>query len=280
MAITQILPRILEQSLLNNFIFNLNGKDKLVRFLYTNWDSKNLNLPAIKDKMSKSVSIIIEGKEVKVVNSIEKLLPILGIKSRNIVMRYMNHTKGFYSTTYKEFVNIRYPHIKNLLNHEIIFRKNKKLPELIIPNISLSSLQLNILHVYNENLSLVHTYKSIREAVRYLNSNYKKLGISLIGRKIAISRAKNKMVLVFNEIGSFYFGENPNSDKWKGYQKGKYPLILRDITINLDKSFDSMKLVQKYLLELLGKKVDSRTIIGHLNNGTIYRKKYLFISRK
>lgn len=88
------------------------------------------------------------------------------------------------------------------------------------------------------------------------------------------------MVLVFNEIGSFYFGENPNSDKWKGYQKGKYPLILRDITINLDKSFDSMKLVQKYLLELLGKKVDSRTIIGHLNNGTIYRKKYLFISRK
>jgi hypothetical protein len=47
----------------------------------------------------------------------------------------MSYTKGFYSTTYKEFVNIRYPHIKNLLNHEIIFRKNTELPELIIPNI-------------------------------------------------------------------------------------------------------------------------------------------------
>ncbi len=35
-AITQLLPRILEQSLLNNFTFSLNGKDKLVRFLYTN----------------------------------------------------------------------------------------------------------------------------------------------------------------------------------------------------------------------------------------------------
>jgi hypothetical protein len=50
MAITQILPRILEQPLLNNFIFSLNGKDKLVRFLYTNWDPKNLSLPAVKDK--------------------------------------------------------------------------------------------------------------------------------------------------------------------------------------------------------------------------------------
>lgn len=82
-AIIQILPRILEQSLLNSFIFSLNGKDKLVRFLYTNWDPQYLNLPAVKDKMSKSVSIVIEGKEVKTVNSIQKLLPILGIKSRN-----------------------------------------------------------------------------------------------------------------------------------------------------------------------------------------------------
>jgi len=134
--------------------------------------------------------------------------------------------------------------------------------------------------VYNENLSLVYRYKSIREAVRFLNPNYNKLGITLRGIEIAISRVKNKIKLVFNEIGSFYFAENPNSDKWKGYQLGKYYLILRDITTNIDVSFNSMKLVQKYLLQLLGKKRDSRTIIGHLNNGTVYRKKYLFIYRK
>jgi hypothetical protein len=196
MAITQILPRILEQLLLNSFIFNLKGKDKLVRFLYTNWDSENLNLPAIKDKMSKSISIIMKGKEVKTVNSIQKLLPILGIKSRNTVMRYMNYIRGFYSPTYREFINIKYPQINNLLSHEIVFRINKERPELIIPNISLLSLQLNILYVYNENLSLVYTYKSIREAVRYLNPSYNKLSINLISKEIAISRAKNKMKLV------------------------------------------------------------------------------------
>jgi hypothetical protein len=163
--------------------------------------------------MSKLVSIIIEGKEVKTVNSIEKLLPILGIKCRNTVMRYMNHIIGFYSLTYKEFVNIRYPYIKNLLNHRIIFIENIELPELIIPNISFSPLQFNILHMYNESLSLVHTYKSIRVVVRYLNLNHNELSINLKGKEIAISIAKNKLALVYKEIGSFYFAENPNSDK-------------------------------------------------------------------
>jgi hypothetical protein len=163
--------------------------------------------------MSKSVNIIIEGKVVKTVNSIQKLLPVVGVKSRRTLMKYMNHIRGFYSPTYNEFVNIRYPHIENLLYNEIIFRKNEELSELLISNTPLSGLELNKLYVYNENLSLIYIYKSIREAVRFLNPSYNELGISLRGREIAISRAKNKLKLVFNEIGSFYFAENPNSDK-------------------------------------------------------------------
>src|SRR5579864_1338978 len=114
--------------------------------------------------MSKSVDIIIDGKVERTVNSIQKLLPVLGIKSRNTIMRYMNHVKGFYSPTYKKYVNIRFLNVKVILNHKIIFRKNIVLPELIIPHTLLSSLQPNILYVYDENLSLVHKYKSIREA--------------------------------------------------------------------------------------------------------------------
>src|SRR5947207_4769144 len=212
-AITQILPRILEQSLLNSFTFNLNGKDKLVRFLYSNWNNKNLNLPLIKDKMSKSVNIIMDGKVERTVNSIQKLLPILGIKSRTTVMRYMNHIKNFYSPVYKKYVNIRYPNTKSLLNHKINFETNRVIPELNIPNTSLSSLELNTLYVYDKNFSLVYKYKSIRKAVRYLNPNYKEKGINLRGKEIAISRAKNKCKLIINEKGSFYFAENRNSDK-------------------------------------------------------------------
>ncbi len=108
--------------------------------------------------MSKSVDIIIDGKVERTVNSIQKLLPVLGIKSINTIMRYMNHVKGFYSPTYKKYVNIRFPNAKVLLNHKIIFRTNIVLPELIIPHTPLSYLQPDTLYVYDENLSLVHKY--------------------------------------------------------------------------------------------------------------------------
>jgi len=83
----------------------------------------------------------------------------------------MNQTRDYYSPIYNKFVNVRYPHIKNLLNDEIVFKNNKELSELIILSTPLSSLELNTLYVYNENLSLVYTYKSIREAVRFLKPN-------------------------------------------------------------------------------------------------------------
>jgi len=90
MAITQLLPRILEQSLLDTYIFNLNGKNKLVKFSYSNWDPYTLNTPILTNNMSKSVNILINGKVVRIVNSIQNLLPVLGIKSRSTIFKYMN----------------------------------------------------------------------------------------------------------------------------------------------------------------------------------------------
>jgi hypothetical protein len=125
----------------------------------------------------------------------------------------MNHVKGFFSPTYNEIVNIRYPYTVNLLNHEIIHRKIDNDIELKIPNTPLISLNMNLLYVFNSDLSLVNTYKSIKEAVISLNPSPAQDGISIRGREIAISRAKNKQKLVFNQIGSFYFAENPNSNR-------------------------------------------------------------------
>lgn len=191
-AITQLLSRILEQSLFYNFSFNLNGENKLVKFSYTNWYSSTLNLPMLKNKMSKCVDIIINEKVVRTVNSIQDLLAVLGVKCRNTLSKYMNHVKGFYSPTYHQIVNIRYPHINNHLKHEIIHRRTKVFPELNIPNTSLRSLTVNLLYVYNTDLSLFNIYNSIKEAAQLLNPNYKTLDINIRGREIAISRAKNK----------------------------------------------------------------------------------------
>lgn len=212
-AISQLLPRILEQSLLVNYSFVLNGRDKLVRFTYTNWNSNALSLPVIRDKVSKVINIVIDKKVVKIVDSIQKLLPVLGIKSRNTIFKYMNHVKGLYSPTYGKLVNIRYPYVQTLLNHEIVHRKVKNVPELVLPNISLNSLDLNKLYVYDDNFLYINTFNSIKEAVLNLNPNHKNLGISVRGGEVAISRGKNKQILVSNEKGSFYFAENPNTNR-------------------------------------------------------------------
>jgi len=70
LAITQLIPRILEQSLLSDMVFSLNGKNKLIRFTYTKWDKNTLLLPISSNKLAKSVEIIINNKVVRVVNSI------------------------------------------------------------------------------------------------------------------------------------------------------------------------------------------------------------------
>ena len=244
----------MEQSLLCNLPFNLNGEDKLVRFTYTNWNSNTLGIPPFKNKTAKPVNIIIKDKNIKTVNSIQELVLVLGVKSRNTLFKYMNHVKGFYSPNLKKIVNIRYPYTDNLLMHEIIHRKVKQKSTLIIPNVSLFDLIPNILYVYNSNFSLYCIYKSIVEAARLLNPNSKDIGISLRGRDIAIGRGKNKEELVYNELGSFYFAENPNINRWKIYQKGKYLLILKDQIDNSSKYFSGIRPAQKYLLEPLNKK--------------------------
>jgi hypothetical protein len=153
------------------------------------------------------------NKIIKTVHSLRKLREILGIKSKSTIGKYINHVKRVYSPNLKNYINIKYPYIEkeNLLTHNIIDRKAKNIPDIVIPNLSLFSLIPNILYVFNSDLSLVKTYNSIIEAVEDLNPNHKKLGISFTGRQTAISRYKNKSILIDNELGSFYFAKNPNS---------------------------------------------------------------------
>lgn len=279
-AITQLIPRILEQSLLLHFSFTLKGERKLIIFSYTNWDINKLYIPISRDKTAKQVQIIKNNKVIRTVHSIRKLMDILGIKSIRTIARYMNHIISLYSPNLGYFVNIKYPYVEkeSLLKHDIIHRKTKNIPELIIPNISLLSLKPDILYVYNSDLSLIKTYNSIKEGAIDLNPNYKKLGVSLRGREIAISRYKNKKFLVYNELGSFYFAKNPTSNnRWIKNQEGRYPLILKDLIDKTELKFIGIIPVQKYLTNILNIKPDSRTIKSHYFKGTLYRKRYLFL---
>jgi hypothetical protein len=138
---------------------------------------------------------------------------VLGIKSKTTIRKYLNHVKGIYAPNLKKIVNIRFPNNKNLLSHEIVHRKEIYFPELLIPNYPLISLIPGVVYVFNDSLSLVNTYKSIKKAAIDLNPNNIKLNISINGREIAISRAKNKQKLVYNEKGSYYFQQNSSINR-------------------------------------------------------------------
>jgi hypothetical protein len=280
LAITEVLPRILEQSLLYTLPASLNGKDRLVKFSYTKWDPEILLYPIKRRTNSKQVDILINGKIIKTVSSIRGLINVLGIKSKTTIKKYMNHKEGVYSPNYNEKVNIKFPHVNELLNHTIIHRndKEKKLPPLLVPNIKIDELEPNLLYVYTKDYKLYKTYNSIVQAARDSNNSPDKRR----GRQIAITRAKNKNKLVSHEKGDFYFAENPSTNRWAEYQKGKYPLILKDIQEETEIEFRGIRTVQTYLQKVLklDKKPDYDVIKNRYDKGTIFKSRFYFIPKK
>jgi hypothetical protein len=140
------------------------------------------------------------------------------------------------------------------------FRNESHSEKLIIPNTPLTSLVPNLLYVYDTNTELFSTY-SIVKAAKALNPDAKESGINVRGKEVA--RAKNKTILVKTQLGAFYFAENPETSRWKIYQRGRFPLILVDELNKTKTHFPGIKPVINYLANLLGKAPDYKLIKTH-----------------
>jgi hypothetical protein len=57
-------------------------------------------------------------------------------------------------------------------------------------------------------------------------------------------------------------------------------LVLRDIVENTEVKFKGIRTTQTYLHKLLNKKPDYKTIKSHLEKGTIYKSRFLFLPSK
>jgi hypothetical protein len=210
MAVTQLCPRILEQSLLHSVPSTLSGKDRLVRFTYTSFNLSSLNQPLNVDITAVQVEVLVGDKVIDVSVSKNQLLLILGIASRGVLDRYMNHVTPINSPILGP-VNIRVLGYKSpLLTHPIIHRTPYELmlPDLQIPGLdSPYDLPIGPVFVYNEDKTPFQPdcFDSIAAAAKFLNPNTLKPR----GREIKISRVMGLDELVLNELGSFYFMENP-----------------------------------------------------------------------
>jgi GIY-YIG catalytic domain len=291
LAITQLVPRILEQSLCTRDIFEitkdslsfkLNGSSGLVLFTYTSWDPATLNWKIKEQVTAKLVEILIDGNVVRVVGSIEMCATVLGL-SRNTVMRYMNHVKSVYSKHLNAKVNVRFP--QSLTKTDpIIHRKNREIeiPSLVIPDKSLYDLELNLLYVFDSNFNQIGMpFLSIAKAVEFLNPSLQDKK-DRRGREINSARLTNKALLIAHELGQYYFAQHPNTDRKTAITQGVYPIYIIDIKATDEQSQKvlqpGIKPAIRYIKEKYGFTPDYKTVFKHYKEGTIYRKQFKFIA--
>jgi hypothetical protein len=129
-----------------------------------------------------------------------------------------------------------------LLTHPIIHRTPYELmlPDLQIPGLnSPNDLPIGPVFVYNEDKTPFEPdrFDSIAAAAKLLNPNTLKPR----GREIKISRVMGLDELVENELGSFYFMENPDNDRFKLNQAGVYPCYLYDLETGTSLFYEGLK---------------------------------------
>lgn len=91
MAVTQLVPRTLEQSILHHFHCSINGDDQLVRFRYTSFNPSTLNSVLVLGKIAIPVKVVSKGIILPIYSSKQLLLLLLAVGSRRTIDRYMNH---------------------------------------------------------------------------------------------------------------------------------------------------------------------------------------------
>lgn len=243
MAVTQLCPRILEQSILHHFPCSLNGIDRLVRFRYVRFNPATLTVRLVLGKTAIPINVISGNKVIATSSSKEQLLRLLGILSRRTIARYMNHVVPLNTppALLGGPVNLREVHFRGPLHtNPIIHRADNELllPDLVIPDInSPYDLLKGPVYVYDITKKLFGIFPSIVVAARALNPN----SSNTRGREIKISRLMGLEGLVVNELGSFYFNEHPEVDRYNDSSKGRLPCILYDLELNTSTAYDGLK---------------------------------------
>lgn len=247
MAVSQLVPRILEQSIFESFGCHLNGLDRLVKFTFVNFNISSLADPLSLSLSSITVQIISKGLVILTAASKQQLLSLLGVQSRRTVDRYMDHETPIKSPLLGPVNLLTKGNEKPLLNHPIVHRVGRDLllPDLVIPGLE-SELELEEgpVYVYTKEKELYAKFDSIAKAAIGLNPTQPD---KRRGREIKIGRLMGLEGLVNHELGQFYFIENPNTNRFLLSQKGRYPCYLHDILNGTSLRFDGLKPVVRHL---------------------------------
>jgi hypothetical protein len=132
-ALSQFLPRVLEQSIISGFEPTLNNLIYNVTFSHGNWDPGLLSNFDFSFDNSLPVEVCdkVTGNVIQTIPSIARTADCLHI-SRNMVSRYMGSVDGFYSRVFGCIVTVGLAGVK-LLPKQIVHRVKSNLPLITLP---------------------------------------------------------------------------------------------------------------------------------------------------
>jgi len=136
MAATNLLPRILEQSLFNGVLCSLNGTNKMVQFTYVAFNPGTLTAELSISKTNKKLEVRdVTGTFLGTVQSIGMVGSSLGILSRRTVSRYLNHSeKSIYAPNLG--INVFLQEVGAILTNfeaPTYVRKDSLVPQIVLP---------------------------------------------------------------------------------------------------------------------------------------------------
>lgn len=231
-AITEFVPRILEQTLITELKPTFNSLSNSVLFTYNIWDPSLLNVYDYATDGSLPVQIInAETGEIirKKISSISQACDVLQI-SRNMANRYLNNDYGFISDVFG--CRIILSVIGGaLITKKIVHRNAVNYPTLTLPGGPLTDLAPYLVWAFKANkIDFIGPFVNYTQALRALEPskipNNPTSSPSNLSKPI--KRFANFEVLRQYELGEFYiafnpqfppYGSNPSSPKSPLYGK-------------------------------------------------------------
>ena len=293
-ALTQFMPRVLEQAYLLHYKPELNGNKKKsyqIIFNILNWDSTSLkeNILNNNNKINITNPTRSEFLEYRASDedknivassfSMNSLASLLGLSLPGLKY-HLNRDSKVFAKSLGLNVQVYQTGIEPQ-GKPMDYYKSKKITreDLKLKNISLSDLKLGNIFVYNLDKETIVVEKSTSPLIfKYLNPN---LSLKLDARNLKIQSDNmttyiNKESVYSSELGEFYLAKNPSYAI-----NAKSPVILIEIESNLAHFCSSKRECSRILSKKLNMQIQLGTISRNnwIDSGQVIHDKFILITK-
>jgi hypothetical protein len=287
-ALTQFMPRVLEQCYILHYKPELNGNKKRtynIIFSFTKWNPDLLLIKSVygQDEVTNKYNIYraIDENNIIVASSpsMNGLATILGISLAGLKY-HLGRESYVYAKALALNVNILKLGEISKGNPKDHYRSKKLNREnLELKNISLSSLDLGYVYVFNLDKETIFIKKSTSPSIfKSINPN---ISANLDSKTIKsksdnMATYINKELKYSSELGEFFLAKNPHYAI-----NAKSPIIVVDIETNIATFLSSKRECARFLSDSFNKNIQLGTLSRNnwIDSGELIKGKFVLLSK-